>query len=271
MADERRAVRGTGWQRKALNDNRPMAARLSAFIVWAALAASAVFWVLRLAGGSPAAPSHTVPVGDVIVPHADLTRLFGVEPKPAAQADAPPPPMSSRFKLIGVAAPRLAGAPGVALISVDGKTPRAYRIGSVVDNDLVLQSVEPRSVSLGLRGRTSVVRLELPPLPSAATGTLPPPVNQDTPSAPMPAMAQPPAPAPTPQVVPIPPPQQPPVSSQGAMQQPLAVNPGNLPIPQPGARPSNTVRPMPGVSPTGANPSLTQEAPMPMPGAPAAQ
>ena len=247
----------------ALNDNRPMAARLSAFIVWAALAASVVFWALRLAGGSPSAPSHTVPVGDVTVPHADLTRLFGAEPKPSAQAEVAAP-MSSRFRLIGLAAPRVAGAPGVALISVDGKTPRAYRLGAVVDSDLVLQSVERRSVNLGLQGRAPVVRLELPPLPPAATGTLPPAVNQDTPNVP-PAMAQP----PVQQAMPV---MQQPVPPPSSAQQPLAVSPGHMPMPQPGSRPP-PMRAVPGggVSPTGANPSQTEEAPMLMPGAPVSQ
>lgn len=158
----------------ALNHNRRMTARLSAFFVWAALAASAVFWGLRLAGASPVAPAHTVPVGDVAVPNADLTRLFGAEPAPVA-TEAAPAPESSRFQLIGVVAPKVAGAPGLALIAVDGKPPRPFKMGAVIDGDLVLQAVQARGVEIGPRGATATVRLELPPLPAAATGTLPPP------------------------------------------------------------------------------------------------
>ena len=33
---------------KALNDNRRMLSRLSAFVIWALIAATAVFWLLRL-------------------------------------------------------------------------------------------------------------------------------------------------------------------------------------------------------------------------------
>jgi general secretion pathway protein C len=213
-----------------------MAARLSAFIVWAALAASAVFWGLRLAGASPVAPAHTVPVGDAVVPHADLTRLFGAEPVKTADAVAPAPE-SSRFKLIGLAAPRAAGGPGVALISIEGKPARAFRIGAPVDGDLVLQDVERRAVALGPKGGAATVRLELPALPPPATGALPS------------------AAGPVPGPVPVVPPQQ-------APQAPVMAPQGPGPRPQEGGM----VRPMPQQPPTAVAPMqgpATQEAPQP--------
>jgi general secretion pathway protein C len=158
---------------KGLNHNRPMVARLSAFVVWAVFAASAVFWGLRLAGSSPVAPAHTVPVGGGDVPHAGLSRLFGVPVQPVAEAA--PPPEQGRFKLIGLAAPKEVGGPGVAVIAIDGKPPRAYHIGSVVDGDVVLQAIERRAVALGPQGGSAALRLELPALPAAATGSLAPP------------------------------------------------------------------------------------------------
>jgi general secretion pathway protein C len=184
-----------------------MTARLSAFLVWAALAASAVFWGLRLAGASPVAPPHTLPVGEAVVTQADLTRLFGAEPPPVAE-QAPVPAASSRFKLIGLAAPRGRGTPGVALISVDGKPARAYRIGAQVEPDLVVQSIEPRAVALGARDTPPSVRLELPPLPPPSTGTLPPAVTEGV-AVPPPPVAQqvqpvPPVSQPTPQAEPVP-------------------------------------------------------------------
>lgn len=164
-----------------------MSARLSAFIIWAAVAASAVFWALRLGAGSPVAPAHTVPVSALVVQHADLTRLLGAEPAPAP--DAPPPEASSRFHLLGLVAPRGPRAPAVALISIDGKMPRAFRVGAAVDSNLVLQGVQGRSVDIGPAGQPAQIHLELPVLPPPSTGTLPPPANMAQPVPPPPLQA----------------------------------------------------------------------------------
>ncbi|HZY15973.1 MAG TPA: type II secretion system protein N, partial [Ramlibacter sp.] len=61
-------------------------------------------------------------------------------------------------------ADRLGG--GAAILSVDGKPARPYRVGSLVEEGLVLQSVQPRSATLAaeVRGPALVV-LELPELP----------------------------------------------------------------------------------------------------------
>src|SRR5438067_6819816 len=141
-----------------------MPARLSAFVIWALVAACAVFWGLRLVVRAPGAPAHTVAVGDAAPVRADLTRLFGA-PVAAAAPSVQAPAASSRFQLAGVMAPRVAGGQGVALIGVDGKTPRAYRVGSVVDGDLVLQSVSLRSAAIGPASGAPAVVLEVPPLP----------------------------------------------------------------------------------------------------------
>jgi general secretion pathway protein C len=157
-----------------------MAARLTAFLVWAALAASALFWGLKLSGRSPVAPPHTVPVSDTVVPAGDLSRLFGAAPV-APVAEAAQPAAGSRFQLVGIVAPRGARDPAVALIGVDGNPPRAYRVGRQVDDELVLQGVEARAASLGKPGGPATVRLELPPPPMPATGTLPPAAGSPVP------------------------------------------------------------------------------------------
>ena len=152
-----------------------MKARLTAFVIWAAVAASAMFWILRLGTSSPTAPAHTVSVGATTAPRGDLTRVFGAAPV-AVRADgngAVQTPLSSRFKLLGVAAPRQGGdRTGLALIAVDGKPARSYAVGVVVDGDMVLQSVHARGAKLGARGVPAQVSLDLPALPPAATGTL---------------------------------------------------------------------------------------------------
>ncbi|MEY3252467.1 MAG: putative ral secretion pathway protein GspC, partial [Pseudomonadota bacterium] len=111
---------------------------------------------------------------------ADLTRLLGADPPPrTAEGEEAAPPPDARFTLIGVVAPRQVGAApsgsgeGVALIAIDGQTPRAYRLGAQVDGDTVLQAVHARGAELGPRGGPARVALELPPPAPAATGTLP--------------------------------------------------------------------------------------------------
>jgi general secretion pathway protein C len=155
-----------------------MLARLSAFLVWALVAAGAVFWGLRLTVQAPPVPAHAVPVGEATVASADLTRLLGAPPV-AAVAQAIAPDVSARFRLIGVMAPKPKDAKtashangGLALIGVDGKPPRAYRIGSRLDSEWVLQSVGLRSAALGRAGEPATLKLEVPPLAPASTGTL---------------------------------------------------------------------------------------------------
>ncbi len=152
-------------------------------------AAAAVAWGLKLTATPLLAPPQTVVAAPSLAPGGDWSRLFGAAPPPPAApaaADAPPPPPeSSRFQLIGVVAPRspAAASQGVALIAVDGKTPRAYRVGAVIDGDQVLRAVQQRAVSIGPRRGEPTMTLELPPLPPPATGV------------PAPAMAGAPVPA----------------------------------------------------------------------------
>lgn len=166
-----------------------MSSRLVAMAVWAAVAASAVFWGYRLFV-KPAAvpPQASVAVAGAPAVGGDLTRLFGapapVEPPPSDAAA----PADARFKLVGVVAPVRGQRSGLALISVDGKAARAIGIGGVVDGDLSVVSVSHRRVELGVRGGGGTVALELPALPEAARGT---PDSAAALTPPMPAPAPP--------------------------------------------------------------------------------
>jgi general secretion pathway protein C len=203
-----------------------MVARLSAFVIWALVAATAVFWGLRLMVRAPAAPPYAVAVGDAAAVRADLSRVLGSAPVATAAAVAAPE-VSSRFKLIGIMAPKgkqAAAAPdgsGVALIAVDGKPPKAFVVGSQLDGDLVLQSVSMRTASIGPAQGAASVKLELPPLPAASTGTLAPLTSGSTSGPVNPGM-------------PAPPPTTP---------QPVPTRPGLAPAPLP---PAQAVPPQPG-------------------------
>lgn len=149
-----------------------MPARLSAFLVWGLVTMTAVFWGLRLLVRAPQAPVHTVSVVDATPIAADLTGLLGAAPVVVSSTPAAPQ-LSARFRLTGVMADRQPSGGGVALIAIDGKMPRAFRVGTPVDGELVLQSVSLRTAAIGPSRGTPAVVLELPlPVP-AATGTLP--------------------------------------------------------------------------------------------------
>lgn len=216
-----------------------MTARWLAFAIWAVVAATAVFWGSRLFVAAPPSPAHARAADDGRPPPADVSRVLGREAVVAAPS-APVVAADSRFKLVGVAAPRAAGsATGVALIAIDGKPARAFRVGTAIDAGLVLQSVQPRAAMLGPRGEAPQLRLELPALPPPATGTpagvggalhdgnFAPPALPGMPSAPgaamlpRPAFSPPPSAAtPPPAAVPgLLPGMPPPVPPQGDIQQ----------------------------------------------------
>ena len=153
-----------------------MSARFAAFLIWAAVAASAVFWALRLWSAPLTAPAHATVVAGVGAAQGDAARVLGSDAATPAAAAAAVAPADARFKLVGVVAPRRAGsgAPGVALIATDGKPAKAYRVGSAVDGELVLLAVHTRAASLGPRGQAARVELQLR-ADAAAARFVPPP------------------------------------------------------------------------------------------------
>ena len=128
-----------------------MLARWVTFLVWAAVAASAVAWGLKIFVQPPAAPPQALVAETGRAARGDLTRLLGVDPPPPVAVKAPVPAADARFKLVGVVSPRSpqAAREGLALIAVDGKPPRAYRVGALVEDPHVLQAVNPRGATLG--------------------------------------------------------------------------------------------------------------------------
>jgi general secretion pathway protein C len=149
------------------------ASRIAAAVVWLLVGLGAVYWGLKLFVRPAAVPPQTSTVPTAQALQGDLTRLLGAAPEPEQESPAPVAALASRFRLLGVVAPRSpqAAAEGLALIAVDGKPPRAYRVGASVDGDLVLQKVSARRAELGARGADAAsVALDIALLPPPATG-----------------------------------------------------------------------------------------------------
>jgi general secretion pathway protein C len=187
----------------AEDDNRAMLSRTFAFVIWALVAGTAVFWSLRFF--SPIGPvSPTVVVAGETALRGDLSRLLGRAPVVAAAPTEAAPLASSRFRLAGVMAPKVPGEQGLALISVDGNPARVYRVGARIEGDFTLREVSLRTATVASAGNSGAgnsaanagaapgFTLEMPLIIAAATGVLPPPPTDGmVPQAPPPAVPYP--------------------------------------------------------------------------------
>jgi general secretion pathway protein C len=91
-------------------------------------------------------------------PTGVVARLLGTEVVAAAAA----PEAASRFRLTGIIA--RSGGQGVALVSIDGKPAKPYRVGSQLEEGWMLQSVQQRQAALATDANAPVrLQLELPP------------------------------------------------------------------------------------------------------------
>jgi len=136
-------------------------ARLAAFILAGAAAASAVYWGLQVQGvqlqaplvsvdGAPAASVDPVAVARALGATARVVSEPAVDVGMAVRA---------RLVLTGIVATRK-GA-GAALIAVDGKPAKPFAVGTTVVDSWVLRAVQARSVTVSQGGAD--VALEMPP------------------------------------------------------------------------------------------------------------
>ena len=145
--------------RSFLQPFAPTFLRLTSLLVWAVVAYSAVVFALQWEGGVPV---DTLVVGSEqkqVLSDVDalsVSKALGAAPMQSASAN-----LASRFVLVGV----MDGGPsqGVALISVDGKPAKPYRLGQTVSDGLVVVGTGPKKAELGPQmGVASSLVLELP-------------------------------------------------------------------------------------------------------------
>lgn len=137
------------------------------FVLWFLAIVCVVLWGMRLTASQLGQGAPALPAAPTVVDVQSMVRLLGgTEVAPKAVVAAP-----TRYTLVGVLAGTRSGR-GAALIEVDGKPAKTYRIGAEVAEGLVLQSVNKREAHLG--GSVS----------GAATMTLQMPLKVTTSSAP---------------------------------------------------------------------------------------
>jgi general secretion pathway protein C len=126
--------------------------RGATFAIAALAAGSATFWGLKFSAPVPSVQTIAVVASGLEAPDAQAwVRLLGgqkADALPAADLVAPDV-SSNRFKLMGVIAGR--SNQGYALIAIDGKPAKPFRVGAQVDEALMLHSVAPRSARLAPR------------------------------------------------------------------------------------------------------------------------
>lgn len=150
-----------------------------------------MFWGLRLTAPSDAvAPPAVIKTPLEPDPAAVAQMLGAVSNQPAA---AVAPEAASRFALLGVVSD--ADQQGAALIAVDGKPARPFKVGANVAEGFVLQSVTTRAAALGpsVDGK-AILTLQMPTRPFAIPS--PPPALQPQSAVMQPAVSAPPSAAP---------------------------------------------------------------------------
>ena len=144
-----------GWASQARLTNATISA--ATVLVWALAVGSALYWGMRLTAARGMAAAPPQPLQLTTADPAAVARLLGARPaNPVMQAS-----LASRFSLQGV----VGGGPGggAALISIDGKPAKAVRVGSVVEDGLILQSTNARAVTLAeSRSSPALLTLEMP-------------------------------------------------------------------------------------------------------------
>lgn len=154
-----------------------MASRILALIIWAAFAASVAFWGLRWLAKPTAVPANASAVSLDNAGKGDPHKLLAGPAKasgPAAPDMGQNAMLAGRIKLIGVVAPKNPeDNSGVALVSIDGKPPRALHVGDVVEAPHVIKRLTQRGAEIGPADGPTAVTLDLPALPPPATGVLP--------------------------------------------------------------------------------------------------
>ncbi len=151
--------------------------RFATFLVWLLAAGCAVYWALKFVKGPQAPASAAVATAPTAAGAADLNALAkglgggqALISSAAAPAAAPSALQASRFVLTGVVVQK-SSRQGVALIAVDGKPSRPYRVGSTLADGVILQSVSNGKAMLATSPDGAPdLTLELPKLTTALVG-----------------------------------------------------------------------------------------------------
>ena len=205
---------------KANTSSNSWTLRLFTLMVWLAVGLCATYWAFKFVTTKHVEATAALPAPTVVVDSKAVGKLLGATDIVAVKVINTP--ASTKFVLFGLAS--TARGQGVALIALDGKPARPYRVGSLVADDLVLKSISKTGVILAVSLQAPEgVTLELPQLKPASVAVIAPrlPVSGAVPTFTAPGAIQ----------------------SQQAVIPPAIQNPRNLRNPQDAQNPPNPPNP----------------------------
>lgn len=145
------------------------------FFMWLGVSASSVYWGLLIFNP----PSQASQASVAMVPEAkgDWVKVLGTIKAPAPFSK--PSTSANEFKLLGLAAATQAGQKhGVALLSFQDQPARSYKVGTPINDRLMVVDISKQRVTIGLaqdpKNEKEHIFLEAALLPKAEASKEPP-------------------------------------------------------------------------------------------------
>jgi general secretion pathway protein C len=133
--------------------------RLFTLLIWLLVGLCAAYWAYKFVTTKPVEATAALAAPAVVVDSKAVAKLLGATDNVATKAINTL--ASTKFVLFGLA--NSVSGHGVALIALDGKPAKPYRVGSAVADDLVLKSISKTGVILATTLKApDGVTLELP-------------------------------------------------------------------------------------------------------------
>ena len=140
-------------------DSNTWTLRLFTFIVWAAVGLCVAYWAFKFVTTKPVEATAAVALPAVVVDTKAIAKLLGATDNIATQAINTP--ANAKFSLFGLAA--TSTGHGIALIAIEDKPAKPYRVGAKVTDDLVLKSISKVNAILAVSlSAPDGPKLELP-------------------------------------------------------------------------------------------------------------
>jgi hypothetical protein len=159
-----------------------MLIKLITFFLWIGVSASGVYWGIPLTTSHP--DTNPAPVALTPESQGNWSAVLGEKRTPPELSK--PSISANQFKLLGLAAATKTGQnQGVALITFQDQSARSYKVGSKINDKLVVLDLSKQKVTIGLakdpKNEKEHIYLEAALLPQAKSSKEPPSGTKNAP------------------------------------------------------------------------------------------